>query len=360
VGEACGVATIWRRCVGMAGRLSAGPFGTEIDLENAIELRGVHKTFGSKVAVNKLDLVIPRGSLCGFIGPNGAGKTTTIRMIMSIIFPDRGELNVLGKSSAVESKDQIGYLPEERGLYRKMKVGQFLVYMGRLKGMHSAGLEKKVKDWLAKVGLGDCFRKKCEELSKGMQQKVQFISAVLHEPELVILDEPFSGLDPVNRRLLRDLINEQHASGKTLIFSTHAMFEAEQLCERVFMINRGEKVLDGPLDEIWAKYDPRCIFVETLDAVDDGMVQFAQSQPGVREAIPSPRGIEVRMHPHAETSPVMSALAGRLPIRRIELKRPNLEDIFIELVGGSAAAIKAELADLHGEGSTASMQETSA
>lgn len=329
-------------------------------MKNAIELRGVHKTFGSKVAVNKLDLDIPQGSLCGFIGPNGAGKTTTIRMIMSIIFPDRGELKVLGKSSAVESKDQIGYLPEERGLYRKMKVGQFLVYMARLKGIDSAGLEQKVKNWLAKVGLQDCFRKKCEELSKGMQQKVQFISAVLHEPELVILDEPFSGLDPVNRRLLRDLIQEQHKAGRTLIFSTHAMFEAEQLCERVFMINRGEKVLDGPLEEIWRKYDPRCIFVETLTGVDEQMLDIAQSQPGVREAIASPRGIEIRLQQTGEPGAVMAAVAARLPVRRVELKRPNLEDIFIELVGGSAAAIKAELADLHGEDSTAAMQETSA
>ncbi|HLO39734.1 MAG TPA: ATP-binding cassette domain-containing protein, partial [Phycisphaerales bacterium] len=297
-------------------------------MKNAIELRGVHKTFGSKVAVNKLDLDIPQGSLCGFIGPNGAGKTTTIRMIMSIIFPDRGELKVLGKSSAVESKDQIGYLPEERGLYRKMKVGQFLVYMARLKGIDSAGLEQKVKNWLAKVGLQDCFRKKCEELSKGMQQKVQFISAVLHEPELVILDEPFSGLDPVNRRLLRDLIQEQHKAGRTLIFSTHAMFEAEQLCERVFMINRGEKVLDGPLEEIWRKYDPRCIFVETLTGVDEQMLDIAQSQPGVREAIASPRGIEIRLQQTGEPGAVMAAVAARLPVRRVELKRPNLEDIF--------------------------------
>ncbi len=332
----------------------------EANLEYAIELKGVHKTFGPKVAVKDLDLRIPAGSLCGFIGPNGAGKTTTIRMIMSIIFPDRGELSVLGKSSAVESKDRIGYLPEERGVYRKMKVGPFLVYLGRLKGMDSAGLEKKVKDWLARVGLGDCFKKKCEELSKGMQQKAQFIAAVLHEPDLIILDEPFSGLDPVNRRMLRELIGEQNKAGRTLIFSTHAMFEAEQLCERVFMINRGEKVLDGPLDDIWRKYDPRCIFVETMSAVEDSMVTIAASLPGVREAVPDPRGMDIRLTPEAEPGAVMALIAQRLPVRRVEIKRPNLEDIFIDLVGGSAAAIRAELADLHGENSTAAMQETSA
>ncbi len=329
-------------------------------MQYAIELKGIHKTFGPKVAVRELDLVIPTGSLCGFIGPNGAGKTTTIRMIMSIIFPDRGELSVLGKSSAVESKDRIGYLPEERGVYRKMKVGPFLMYLGRLKGMDTTGLEAKVKDWLARVGLGDCFKKKCEELSKGMQQKVQFISAVLHEPDLIILDEPFSGLDPVNRKLLRELISEQHNAGRTLIFSTHAMYEAEQLCERVFMINRGVKVLDGPLDDIWAKYDPRCIFVETLGSTDDAMVAQASSIPGVREAVADPRGLDVRLHPETDPGQVMAMLAARLSIRRVELKRPNLEDIFIELVGGSAEAIRAELADLNGKDTTSAMQETSA
>jgi ABC-2 type transport system ATP-binding protein len=329
-------------------------------LQNAIELKGVRKTFGPKVAVRDLDLLIPTGSLCGFIGPNGAGKTTTIRMIMSIIFPDRGELTVLGKKSAVESKDRIGYLPEERGIYRKMKVGAFLLYMGRLKGMDPAGLEDKVKNWLEKVGLKDCFRKKCEELSKGMQQKVQFISAVLHEPELIILDEPFSGLDPVNRRLLRDLIDEQNAAGRTLIFSTHAMFEAEQLCERVFMIHKGDKVLDDPLDEIWRKYDPRCIFVEPIAAPDESMSAAAAAIAGVREVVTLPRGLEVRMHPGVEAGSVMTELTRAIALRRVELKRPNLEDIFIDLVGGSAASIRSELADLHGGDSAAAMQETSA
>ncbi|MCK6477993.1 MAG: ATP-binding cassette domain-containing protein [Phycisphaerales bacterium] len=329
-------------------------------MDHAIELRRVHKTFGSKVAVKDLDLVIPTGSLCGFIGPNGAGKTTTIRMIMSIIFADRGELSVLGKASAVESKDRIGYLPEERGVYRKMKVGPFLTYLGRLKGLDATGLEKKVKDWLARVGLGDCYKKKCEELSKGMQQKVQFISAVLHEPELIILDEPFSGLDPVNRKLLRELIEEQHKAGRTLIFSTHAMFEAEQLCQRIFMIHRGQKVLDGPLQQIWSKYDPRRIYVETMDPADHSMVELASTLPGVREVAAIQRGLDVALHHDADPGPVMAALASRLPVRRVELKRPNLEDIFIDLVGGSSEALRAELADLHGDDAASALQETSA
>src|SRR5262245_37757659 len=161
-------------------------------MPDAITIRGVRKTFGSKVAVDNLDLTIPQGSLYGFIGPNGAGKTTAIRMIMSILFPDRGELSVLGKASAVESKDRIGYLPEERGGYRKMRVGPFLAYMARLKGVDGGRVDLKVREWLDRVGLKDVYRKKCEELSKGMSQKVQFIAAVIHEPDLIILDEPFS------------------------------------------------------------------------------------------------------------------------------------------------------------------------
>ncbi|MEL6741471.1 MAG: ATP-binding cassette domain-containing protein, partial [Planctomycetota bacterium] len=213
-------------------------------MSNAIRMNGVRKTFGPKVAVEGIDLSVPEGSLHGFIGPNGAGKTTTIRMIMAILFPDRGDLEVLGRKSAVESKDRIGYLPEERGVYKKMKVAPFLEHMGRLKGLDAGpSLRKATRDWLDRVGLPDVAQKKCEELSKGMQQKVQFIASVLHEPDLLILDEPFSGLDPVNMRLLRDLIREQHEGGRTVIFSTHVMVQAEQLCDHIVMIHNGKKVL---------------------------------------------------------------------------------------------------------------------
>lgn len=311
-------------------------------MKNAIEIQGVTKSFGPKLAVNNLDLVIPQGSLYGFIGPNGAGKTTTIRMIMSIIFPDSGQLSVLGKASAIESKDRIGYLPEERGLYRKMKVGPFLQYIARLKGQDSAGLEQKVKGWLDKVGLKDCYRKKCEELSKGMQQKVQFISAVIHEPDLIILDEPFSGLDPINRRLLRTLMDEQHHAGRTLIFSTHAMFEAEQLCTHLFMIHQGNKVLDLPLPEVWKRYDPKVVHVEPLGLVDDA-ARHLQEIPGVREVSATANSVELRLADDADTSEVMSAVTSRVPSRMIELRRPSIEDIFVQLVGGDAAALKAEL-----------------
>jgi len=317
-------------------------------LTHAIHIQGVTKTFGSKLAVNNLDLIIPQGSLYGFIGPNGAGKTTTIRMIMSIIFPDSGNLSVLGKASAIDSKDRIGYLPEERGLYRKMKVGPFLEYIAKLKGQDPAGLEQKVKFWLDKVGLKDVYRKKCEELSKGMQQKVQFISAVIHEPDLIILDEPFSGLDPINRRLLRSLIDEQHKLGRTLIFSTHAMFEAEQLCTHLFMIHQGNKVLDLPLADVWRKYDPKLLHVEPLGPVDDAATKLA-SIAGVVSVVTTTTGVDLRLHQHADTAAALAAAAARVPARMIEIRRPSIEDIFVQLVGGDAAALKAELDGLSAE-----------
>jgi ABC-2 type transport system ATP-binding protein len=303
-------------------------------MSDAVVIRGLTKTFGSKVAVRNLDLVVPAGQVTGFIGPNGAGKTTTIRMIMSIIFPDKGELTVLGKRSAVESKDRIGYLPEERGLYRKMKVGAFLNFVGRLKGL-GPGLDASVRTWLDRVGLKDVYKKKCEELSKGMQQKVQFIAAVLHQPELIILDEPFSGLDPVNRRLLRELIDEQHKAGRTVIFSTHAMSEAEQLCDRLFMIHQGNKVLDLPMQAVWERFDPRVVLLEPIaDAgeADGAALGTIAGVSGV-ERLDAPRRFELRLDDRADPQAVLARSLALVPARRVEIKRPSLDDVFISLVG---------------------------
>lgn len=363
---------------------------------NAIQLRGVNKSFGPKIAVSNLDLDIPEGSLIGLIGPNGAGKTTTIRMIMSIIFPDSGSVEVLGKASAVESKDRIGYLPEERGLYKKMKVGPFLKYVAQLKGMNSAGLEKTIRGWLEKVGLADCYRKRCEELSKGMQQKVQFIASVIHEPDLLILDEPFSGLDPVNSRLLRVLVEEQHQRGCTLIFSTHQMSQAEALCDRVVMIDQGQKVLDNTLSEIRARYTPREIaidigddfndlqaapierlgFVESVSTPSsrfekaknkylehaegmksegkklrmagntDGEVLIAQYSDenvnreiaAIKTRLASDRLMRVQLKEGYDGRQAIQQISPLLLANRIELVRPTLEDVFIEIVAGNAGS----------------------
>ncbi|MFO0857924.1 MAG: ATP-binding cassette domain-containing protein [Phycisphaerales bacterium] len=305
---------------------------------NAIQLRVVNKRFGPKVAVSNLDLEIPEGSLIGLIGPNGAGKTTTIRMIMSIIFPDSGSVEVLGKASAVESKDRIGYLPEERGLYKKMKVGPFLKYVAQLKGMDSAGLEQKIRGWLERVELADCYRKRCEELSKGMQQKVQFIASVIHEPDLLILDEPFSGLDPVNSRLLRVLVEEQHQRGCTLIFSTHQMSQAEALCDRVVMIDDGKKVLDNTLAEIHARYTPRELLFEPVQELDQSTEHAISSLEGVDSLSRNNGTTRVHLNDRADGPRVLQRIAATLPLKRIELVRPTLEDVFIEIVAANAGS----------------------
>ena len=318
--------------------------------ESAIVLEGVTKTFGDKRAVDGLDLSIPTGSVCGYLGPNGAGKTTTIRMIMSIIYPDSGRIEVLGRKSAIESKDRIGYLPEERGLYRKMKVGDFLTYIARLKGVGvGAGLTKRIDDWLERVQLADVRKKKCEQLSKGMQQKVQFLATIIHDPDLIILDEPFSGLDPVNARLLRTLIGEMRDAGKTIIFSTHVLASAEALCDRVFMINQGKKVLDGPIDAIRAKFDPKTIVVEpTDDSIDEDFSGSLDAVAGIASVTRlGDRGAVYEAHLDAgsDHQGVLGQIAAALPIRRVELRKATLEDIFVSLVepGDSEDSIRAAL-----------------
>ena len=296
----------------------------------------MRKTFGKKVAVSGIDLNIPTGELVGFIGPNGAGKTTTIRMIMSILFPDSGELSVLGKSSAIESKDQIGYLPEERGVYKKMKVGQFLRHMGRLKGLSPNGIDDNIRGWLEKIELPGVWNKRCEELSKGMQQKVQFVSCVLHEPELLILDEPFSGLDPVNMRLLRDLIREQNDRGTTIIFSTHVMIQAQQICDHVVMIHDGQKVLDDPVRAIRERYAPNAVWFEPLA---EGADISAVSSLGQIESVEVVDGQhQARLVAGTDPAEAVVAVASAAPMARVELHRPSLEDVFIDIVQDSGAA----------------------
>lgn len=298
-------------------------------------MKGVRKTFGPKVAVQGIDLAIPQGSMYGFIGPNGAGKTTTIRMIMSILFPDAGELSVLGKKSAVESKDRIGYLPEERGVYRKMKVRTFLEHMGKLKGMSSGSqLKNSVNEWLERVELEEAANKKCEELSKGMQQKIQFISCVLHKPDLLILDEPFSGLDPVNMRLLRDLIKEQNDSGVTVIFSTHVMQQAESICDHIVMIHQGEKVLDDTIQAIRESHDPRSVLYTPANGSfnHDALASIA----GVRSITSSERGHEALLDDDADPRAVLRSIVAGYDIVGAELRRPTLEDVFIEIVRGDS------------------------
>jgi ABC-2 type transport system ATP-binding protein len=316
-------------------------------VDAAILLKGITKTFGETTAVRELDVVVPRGGLYGFIGPNGAGKTTSIRMIMSILFPDSGELSVLGHSSAREAKDRIGYLPEERGVYRKMRVGAFLTYMGRLKGLPDAGLPDRVKRCLARVGLEGTDRKRCDELSKGMQQKVQFLAAIIHEPDLLILDEPFSGLDPVSARQLRDLVLEEHGRGATVLFSTHVMQQAEEICHHVVMIHRGRKVLDERLATIRGRYDPRRIRFDPLDMSDPAPALSALAE--VERVTRVDGSYEILLVERTDPAAAIRRIVGTVAPARIEFSRPKLEDVFIQLVsdGQMAAAEQRVGADLH-------------
>lgn len=301
----------------------------------AIELSGINKSFGDKHAVRELSLAIPRGALYGVIGPNGAGKSTTLRMILSILFPDSGRVSVLG-GTALEAKDRIGYLPEERGVYRKMKVGEFLLHMAILKGMKRPEAQREVTRWLERVGLAQTAGKRCEELSKGMQQKVQYIAAVIQKPELLILDEPFSGLDPVNMRLLKELILEQHASGTTVLFSTHVMFQAEQLCEHIVMIHNGQKVLDDPLSVIRARHTPRALDFEPLDGGVDVEASLMQV-PDIERVVRNDGRWRLDFSPGADVAAMVQAIAMRVPPARLELVRPNLEDVFIKIATAQQA-----------------------
>jgi ABC-2 type transport system ATP-binding protein len=325
-------------------------------VDPAILLKGVRKTFGSTTAVRDLDLVVPRGALYGFIGPNGAGKTTSIRMIMSILFPDSGELSVLGHRTALEAKDRIGYLPEERGVYRKMRVGAFLTYMGRLKGLNGADLPQRVQRALERVGLAGTERKRCEELSKGMLQKVQIVAATLHEPDLLILDEPFSGLDPVSTRQLRDLILGEHRRGATILFSTHVMPQAEEICQHVVMIHRGRKVLDEEVRAIRRQYDPRTIQFDPLDPAADVAVLRSLAEVERIERVDG--GYEIHLAAGTDPGSAMQRITMAIAPARIELSRPRLEDVFIGIVSGgadtaeAAEKLRAGLRDLGTSGAT--------
>jgi ABC-2 type transport system ATP-binding protein len=293
-------------------------------MSDAISLHGVTKQFGGVVAVDDLDLSVPRGSLYGFIGPNGSGKTTTLRMIMHILLPDRGEIEVLGERGTRVAHDRVSYLPEERGLYKRMTVRRLLRYYGALKGRWQPELDRAIDSWLDRMGLLTWIDKKVEALSKGMAQKIQFIAGVLHRPELLILDEPFSGLDPVNAEVVKDAVLDLRNAGTTVVFSTHDMSVAERLCDRIFMIFRGRKVLDGTLDAIQSTYGHDTIRLRTeagpraLDGLD-----------GIEEINDQGNHQEVRWR--GDPQELLAALMGRTHILQFEIARPSLHDIFVRI-----------------------------
>jgi ABC-2 type transport system ATP-binding protein len=316
---------------------------------DAARLLAVEKSFGAQRAVQGLDFIIPQGETCGLIGPSGAGKSTTIRIIMSILFPDSGQVEVLGLPSALDAKDRIGYLPEERGVYRKMTVGAFLRYLAGLKGAPEARAMERARGLLAQLGLEGIEKKKCEDLSKGMLQRVQFVGAIVHEPELLILDEPFSGLDPVSVRLLKTVIAEEKRRGATILFSTHVMAQAEELCDRVVMIHRGRKVLDEPMSKLRRRFDTRRVLFEPLDAAAD--VGTLREVPGILSVARAGGEYELELAAGTDPSDIMRAVSARIAPARIEIARMRLEDTFISIVregGESEQALREHLQGLTG------------
>lgn len=293
-----------------------------------LEVENISKSFGKLKAVDKVSFSIEEGVVFGLIGPNGAGKTTTIRMIMNIIIPDTGKVSVLGNSNINTATNVIGYLPEERGMYRKMKVKNLLKFLTELKKVSKKEALKAIDFWLDRVDLRDWGDKKIEELSKGMQQKIQFIGTVLHNPKLLILDEPFGGLDPVNQNLIKDILLELKKKGTTIIFSTHVMESAEKLCEEIFMINKSRKVFDGKLTAIKSKLGKRNLVIEY-----DGDNNFLKSSE-IAKYDDYGNSVEIKLKSNADSQKILKqAVSSGTTIRKFEIKEPSLHDIFIDTVG---------------------------
>ena len=298
----------------------------------AVEIRNISKTFGKVTAVDDLSLDVPRGSVYGFIGPNGSGKTTTLRMIMNIYIPDRGSIRVFGEALRGACTDRIGYMPEERGLYKKMKVREILRFYGELK--NGRNVKAEVDRWLERLALADWANKKVEALSKGMAQKVQFIATVVARPELVILDEPFTGLDPVNADILREAVLELQMQGSTVIFSTHDMNVAEKMCDFIFMIFRGKKVLDGTLAAIQDEYGSDAIRLRT----EDGGRVLGDVE-GVEKVSDYGRVQELRLAPDRDPQRILADIMTRTRVHSFELARPSLHDIFVRIAGPEAREV---------------------
>lgn len=298
----------------------------------ALTLDHICKSFGSVRAVDGLSLEVPTGCVYGFLGPNGAGKTTTIRMIMSILYPDTGSLTVLGHPNPEAVKHRLGYLPEEKGLYKKMRAGEILAYFGKLKGMDARTANAAARTLLTEWDLGDYVNKTCETLSKGMSQKVQILGTLIHGPDLVILDEPFSGLDPVNVEVVRELILSLKRDGKSVIFSTHVMEQAEQICDFLVLIDRGKAVLNGSLSAVKSRGGKGII----VDYDGDGTV-FRQL-PGVTRVNDAGKHAEVLLADGADPQELLARLVGKIAIRRFDTREPSLHEIFVRTVGRSADA----------------------
>ena len=307
--------------------------------EYAIDIVNVTKRYAKHTAVQDLTLRVPTGSVYGLLGPNGAGKTTTIRMILNIIAPDSGAIHIFGRPSSDRNiTERLGYLPEERGLYRKMQVRRVLKFLAELKGVRGSEADRRIDEWLVRLSLKtpekDWGLAKIDELSRGMQQKVQFIGTLLHDPDLVILDEPFSGLDPINAQALKDTVVDLKKRGKTVIFSTHLMDNAERLCDAVCIIARGEKVLDGTVTDVKEEHGQRNIALALEGDGMQGVASILRDQSLVKRADDSNRFFEIEMAPGADPQALLRRIVeSGASVQRFEMIQPSLHQIFLQKVG---------------------------
>ena len=305
-------------------------------METVLRVIDVAKSFGDVKAVDGVSFGTRKGTITGLLGRNGAGKTTTLRMINGVFLPDRGAIEVFGRDAAA-ARDRIGYLPEERGLYKKMTCDQVITYMAELKAYPKAKIAPKVGPWLERMELGQYRYRKVEELSKGMQQKLQFITTVLHEPDILILDELFSGLDPLNMELIKSVILDLKRHGTTILFSTHVMEQAEKLCDNICMISRGKKVLDGALGDIKSRFGKNAIQLEI-----DGDGSFVRGLPGVKEVTDFNRYLELSLADGADPDTILKGVLQRVRVRRFAIVEPSLYDIFIDTA-------KVDPSEVHGQ-----------
>jgi ABC-2 type transport system ATP-binding protein len=296
-------------------------------MSTAVYLDRISKAYEKKIAVRDLSLQIDSGVMFGLLGPNGAGKTSSIRMMIGITMPDSGVVNLFGKPFTRDSLKRVGYLPEERGLYKKMKVMDQLVFMGELRGLDPAVAGRRAHDWCERLQILDAVQKRTEELSKGMQQKIQFIATLLHDPELIIMDEPFSGLDPVNATLLQDTLIELKKAGRAILFSTHRMDQVEKLCDAICLINGGQAVLSGGMREIKSRYERNRVLLNFEG--DSSFLRHA----AIADYKDYSGQAEIQLKPHADAQSLLREAAQKATIFKFELVEPSLEEIFIRTVG---------------------------
>ena len=305
-----------------------------------LEIKNVTKRYDGVTAVDSFSLLVQPGGIYGLLGPNGAGKTTTIRMIMGIIYPDEGEIRIFNEPFSEKSKERIGYLPEERGLYRKMKVLDHLVFLAEIKGVPSSLAAERAREWIRRVDLAEWEQKTVESLSKGMQQKIQFASTVIHDPQLVILDEPFAGLDPINTQLLKDIIIGMKDEGRTVVLSTHLMDQVEKLCERICLINKGRKVLEGPLADIKRQFSRDVVSMRF-----SGNARDLESFPGVAHVRTFGQELSVTLQPQVNPNDLLRHAVDRGNVERFEIGEMSLHDIFITKVRERGGEISDEMAE---------------